>query len=273
MTRRLLCNCALWSVVGAGGIGAASDAAGAAGAAGASPHPQALIASQQTSSQPLLLHLKSKSNKRGRLILQPESQPLSQAGTSMPQAGPQAGAAAQPQALFSIPQPGSQTFSTPQPGSQAGVLSQQSFLGFKLCNKANKGFLRGLTQATSVPQLGAAQPLLQASTPQPGSQALHAFSMPQPGSQAFSIPQPGSQALSMPQPGSQALQAFSIPQPGSQAFSTPQPGSHAGVVSQQLVSQPAPFKLSKRSKRPPPKLGVQRLAPSTNEPTKMFHFI
>jgi hypothetical protein len=131
-------------------------------------------------------------------------------------------------------------------------VSQQTFLGFKLCNKANNGFLRGFAQAASIPQLGAAQPLLQASTPQPGS-ALH--------------------GLSMPQPGSQALQAFSIPQPGSQAFSTPQPGSHAGVVSQQLVSQPAPFKLSKRSKRPPPKLGVQRLAPSTNEPTKMFHFI
>lgn len=254
MTRRLLCNCALWSVVGAGGIGAASEAAGAAGAAGAaSPHPQELIASQHVSSQPLLLHLKSKSNKRGRLILQPESQPLSQqAGVSIPQAGPQAGAAAQPQALVSIPQPGSQELqaSTPQAGSQA--LSQQAFFGFKLCNKANNGFLRGLQQATSVPQLGAAQPLLQASTPQPGS-ALH--------------------GLSTPQPGSQALQAFSIPQPGSQAFSTPQPGSHAGVVSQQLVSQPAPFKLSKRSKRPPPKLGVQRLAPSTNEPTKMFHFI
>jgi hypothetical protein len=195
--------------------------------------------------------LKSKSNKRGRLILQPESHPLSQqAGVSIPQAGPQDGAAAHPQALFSIPQPGSQAASIPQPGSLLQPVSQQAFLGFKLCNKANKGFLRGLTQATSVPQLGAAQPLLQAS-----------------------MPQPGSQAFSTPQPGSQALQAFSIPQPGSQAFSTPQPGSHAGVVSQQLVSQPAPFKLSKRSKRPPPKLGVQRLAPSTNEPTKMFHFI
>jgi hypothetical protein len=207
------------------------------------PHPQELIASQHVSSQPLLLHLKSKSNKRGRLILHPESQPLSQlAGTSIPQAG----AAAHPQALFSIPQAGSQAFSMPQPGSQP--LSQPSFLGFRLCNNDSKGFLRGLTQATSVPQLGAAaQPLLQASTPQAGSQA-------------FSTPQAGSQG-------------FSIPQPGSQAFSTPQPGSHAGVVSQQLVSQPAPFKLSRRSKRPPPKLGVQRLAPSTNEPTKMFHFI
>lgn len=254
MTRRLLCNCALWSVVGAGGIGAASEAAGAAGAAGATPHPQELIASQHVSSQPLLLHLKSKSNKRGRLTLQPESHPLSQqAGVSIPQAGPQEGAAAHPQALFSIPQPGSQAASIPQPGSLLQPVSQQAFFGFKLCNKANNGFLRGLQQATSVPQLGAAQPLLQASTPQPGSQALH--------------------PLSTPQPGSQALQAFSIPQPGSQAFSTPQPGSHAGVVSQQLVSQPAPFKLSKRSKRPPPKLGVQRLAPSTNEPTKMFHFI
>jgi hypothetical protein len=43
--------------------------------------------------------------------------------------------------------------------------------------------------------------------------------------------------------------------------------------SQQLLSQPQPLEPSMRSSRSNPKLWVQAAMLSTNEPTKMFHFI
>jgi hypothetical protein len=45
------------------------------------------------------------------------------------------------------------------------------------------------------------------------------------------------------------------------------------LVSQQLVSQPHPLEPSIRSSRSKPKLWVQAAMLSTNDPTKMFHFI
>ena len=45
------------------------------------------------------------------------------------------------------------------------------------------------------------------------------------------------------------------------------------LVSQQLVSQPQPLEPSIRSSRSNPKLWVQAAMLSTNDPTKMFHFI
>jgi len=43
--------------------------------------------------------------------------------------------------------------------------------------------------------------------------------------------------------------------------------------SQQLLSQPQPLEPSIRSSRSNPKLWVQAAMLSTNDPTKMFHFI
>ena len=45
------------------------------------------------------------------------------------------------------------------------------------------------------------------------------------------------------------------------------------LVSQQLLSQPHPLEPSIRSSRSNPKLWVQAATLSTNDPTKMFHFI
>jgi hypothetical protein len=122
---------------------------------------------------------------------------------------------------------------------------------------SSNGLRRGLLQLSHVagsqqvfcsqPQLGAAQQ---------GSQAL--TSHPQDG--AFDLP-------NKPQP-------FFGAQQGSQAaISQPQLGSAPHPLSQQALSQPAPFRPSMRSRSPPPKLGVHRLAPSMRDPITMFHFI
>ncbi len=90
-------------------------------------------------------------------------------------------------------------------------------------------------QADSTPHVGAPQPL-----PQAG-----ADSHPQLGAAPQPPPQAG--ADSHPQLGSAA-------QPP-QAFSTPQLGSAAQPVSQQVLSQPQPFRPSSLSSKPPAKLG------------------
>ncbi len=191
---------------------------------------------------------------------QPVSHPHG-AATSQPQLG-----AAQP-----VLQAGAQAVSQPQLGAaQAGAhadphgsqpVSQQR-LPPRLCNartSSSNGLRRGLQQVVSQPQLGAHA----LSTPQVGPHPL-----PQAGAHAFSIPQLGAHGLAQPvlHAGAQAdshPQLGAAPQPvlqaGAQAFpqadSHPQLGAaHAGVVSQQVLSQPQPLRPSKRSSNPPAKV-------------------
>ncbi|MEZ6136014.1 MAG: hypothetical protein R3C53_14025 [Pirellulaceae bacterium] len=226
---------------------------------------------------------------------------------------PQVGAAhPPPHELISHPQVGAapQASPQPQPVSQPALqprlpirLSIARFLHSILPNNSISGLRRGLLQpesqpqgsqeAISQPQLGAApQP-----PPRPHPPPQEAISHPQVGA---AQPPPHGAAISQPQlgaaqppprrprrrppnlhpplapQGSQEL--ISTPQDGSQPppqldNSHPQLGSAEHPVSQQALSQPAPFRPSMRSKSPPPKLGVQRLAPSIRDPTSMFNFI
>ncbi|MDX1927136.1 MAG: hypothetical protein SFV81_11495 [Pirellulaceae bacterium] len=199
---------------------------------------------------------------------------------------PQLGAAPQPlPQADSQPQLGAAPHgdSHPQLGSTAQPVSQQAFDGLRALSNSINGLRRGLQVAVSQPQLGPAPHA--DSHPQLGA-APQADSQPQLGplSRPFS-PHPLAQGDSHPQLGSAAQpppHADSQPQlgplnrpfsPQPLADSHPQLGSTLQPVSQHVLSQPAPLRPSIRSKSPPPKLGVQRLAPSIREPTNMFIFI
>jgi hypothetical protein len=104
------------------------------------------------------------------------------------------------------------------------------------------------------------QPLLQ---PQPGAAAQVGWAAAQVGAAAAQVgaaaPQLGAAAAQLLQPLLQQLlrQRFTLQQ----------------EVSQQLVSQPQPPAPSIRSSNSKPNDWVQTAMPSTNDPTKMFHFI
>ena len=209
-----------------------------------------------------------------------------------PVSHPQGAATSQPQlgAAQRVLQAGAQAVSQPQLGAaQVGAQAdpqgsqpvshprlQPSRLHFDRCNartSSSNGLRRGLQQDVSHPQLGA-QAL---SIPQLGAHPLpqagaHAFSIPQLGAQP--VLQAGAHAFSIPQLGAAQPLLHAGAQPFPQADSHPQLGAaQAGVVSQQVLSHPQPFNPSMRSSNPPAKVWVQRLAPSTIDPTSMFHFI
>ena len=161
-----------------------------------------------------------------------------------PQLRPQLGAAHESQAAISHPQLGAAQASAQPP--QAGAAISQPQLG-----AAPQSLPQGA--AISQPQLGAA------------------ISQPQVGPQPLSHRRPF-RRLSRPPPQDGAHASAQPPQAGA-LISHPQLGSAAQPVSQQALSQPAPRIPNMRSNRPPPKLGVHRLAPSTRDPINILTFI
>ncbi len=208
---------------------------------------------------------------------------------------PQLGAAQGSQAAISQPQVGAAHAPAHPESQQARRLPSFPRLHLALPNSSINGRRRGL-QPTShaLPhgsQLAISQPQLGAA-PQPPSQAGAAISQPQLGAALQPLSQAGA-AISQPQLGAEAqplsqirpLRRLSNPPPQAGAQASAQPTSQLGAishpqlgaaeqpVSQQALSQPAPRIPSMRSSRPPPKLGVHRLAPSTRDPIKIFTFI
>jgi hypothetical protein len=124
-----------------------------------------------------------------------------------------------------------------------------------------------VSQATSQPQAGSQIEPQGSSQPQTGSQIEpQGSSQPQAGSQI----EP--QELSRPQVGSQTEpQGSSQPQAGSQI--EPQGAGSQTTVSQQVLSQPLPFRPSIRSSKSKPKLWEQKLIPKTMTPTKIVRFM
>jgi hypothetical protein len=123
---------------------------------------------------------------------------------------------------------------------------------------------KGWRQQADLPQ-----PLLQGSTPQEGAAAQVGLAAAQVGAAAAQVGAAFTQeGAATPHEGATLPQ---LSQPLPQRTFAHLTLQH--LVSQQLVSQPHPLEPSIRSSRSKPKLWVQAAMLSTNDPTKMFHFI
>ncbi|MFN0017346.1 MAG: hypothetical protein ACKVP0_03740 [Pirellulaceae bacterium] len=251
-------------------LGAATPQEGAAqlGAALVQPFPQLLLQLLQPLLQ--LLQAKIRSSKQGlqHLVPQPLLQPLLHDGAAahVGDAAAQVGAAAaQVGAAFTqlgaaTPQDGAAQLGAafahplPQPVPQAGLQLRQPLM------RSHKD----LRQQEDFPQ-----PFPHLSAPHEGAAAQVGLAAAQVGAAAAQVGAAFTQeGAATPHEGATLAQ---LSQPLPQRVFAHLTLQH--LVSQQLVSQPHPLEPSIRSSRSNPKLWVQAASASTNDPTKMFHFI
>ena len=261
-------------------LGAATPQEGAAQLGAAlpqllQPFPQLLLQLLQPLLQ--LLQAKIRSSRQGlqHLVPQPLLQPLLHDGAAA-QVGPAAAqvgaAAAQVGAAFTqlgaaTPQEGAAQLGAafahplPQPFPQAGLQLWQ------LKMRSSKGWRQQVFP----------QPFPHLSAPQEGAAAQVGPAAAQVGPAAAQV---GAAAAQVGAAFTQ--EGAATPHEGATAAQLLQPLLQQRVfahltlqhlVSQQLVSQPHPLEPSIRSSRSKPKLWVQAAMLSTNDPTKMFHFI
>ena len=259
-------------------LGAATPQDGAAQLGAALPQllqplPQLLPQLLQPLLQPWWQE-KRRSSRQGRQLLpQPLPQPLLHASAPQDGAAAQVGAAAaQVGAAFTqlgaaTPQDGAAqlgaAFEQPLPQPLPQPLLQLLQLWQEKSRSSRQGRQHLLPQPLP-------QPLLHASAPQDGAAAQVGAAAAHVGAAAAQVGAAFTQeGAATPHEGATFAQLLQpLLQQRVLAHLTLQQ-----LVSQQLLSQPQPLEPSIRSSRSNPKLWVQAAMLSTNDPTKMFHFI